>query len=239
MTKNDKENKKKNKEVNIRDESVVDDSKICAVKNAQKEIDKQKEKQKETNKKNSDDIYYVGFWSRYAAFVIDSIVAGMVALPFMFVAGFFSAMLKSIFNDSILVNVFLNFLVYIVELGVLSIYFIFMTYKFQATLGKMAVGVIVKKVDGETLSFKEVSIREFLKVVQIMFVSLPLVIVAFTQKKQGLHDLVVKSVVVCKNPRKGINKWVVGLVITIHIALIILAILVIFWITLMVFGGRQ
>ena len=236
MTKNNIEEIQKNQKQDLegvvfKNSSEVDDSEICAIKNAQKEINNQKE----VNKKNC----YVGFWARYAAFTIDSIILGIISMSFMFLVGFFSALFKAIFNDSDIVNLFLNFLTYIIELSVFSVYFIFMTYKFQATLGKMAIGAVVKKENGVALSLKEISIREFLKVVQVFFISLPLVVVAFTQKKQGLHDLVAKSIVVCKDPQKGINKWVVGLVIAVHIVLIILATLFIFWVALLVFNGKQ
>ncbi len=81
----------------------------------------------------------------------------------------------------------------------------------------MAVGVIVKREDNKELSLKKIIIREILKFIQMTFVYIPLVVVIFTQKKQGLHDLIVKSIVIYKDPKKGANKWVIGLVIAFDI----------------------
>ena len=105
----------------------------------------------------------------------------------------------------------------IIEFFVVTVYSIFTTYKFQATFGKMAVGVIVKREDNKELSLKKIIIREILKFIQMTFVYIPLVVVIFTQKKQGLHDLIVKSIVIYKDPKKGANKWVIGLVIAFDI----------------------
>ena len=66
----------------------------------------------------------------------------------------------------------------------------------QANLGKRMMGVAVTDLDGERLSFRRASARHFAKFISIATFFLGFVLAAFTARKQALHDLLVRSLVV-------------------------------------------
>lgn len=160
---------------------------------------------------------YTGFWVRYAALVIDNLVAGIIqfaiAIPFfiiMFVLGMMA-------GDSAVggtLGVLVMVLMYIAMFAAVYGYFIWMIYRHQATLGKMAIGArVVSVTTGEGLSFWKVVLRETVgKIVSALILMIGYIMAAFTARKQGLHDIMADSVVVYKDPVKKANKVVVAVV---------------------------
>ena len=74
------------------------------------------------------------------------------------------------------------------------IYSAFMESSFrQATLGKMALGIVVTDLEGRKISFRKAARRYFVKVLFFGFVW-----AGFTAKKQALHDKVVGCLVVVR-----------------------------------------
>jgi uncharacterized RDD family membrane protein YckC len=66
----------------------------------------------------------------------------------------------------------------------------------QATLGKLALRIKVVDLRGEQISFAKASIRFFAKVLSTNILLIGYLMALFTEKKQTLHDLLVKTVVV-------------------------------------------
>ena len=60
----------------------------------------------------------------------------------------------------------------------------------QATLGKMALGIRVTDLDGRRVSFARASGRWFGKILSSLIFGIGYLMVAFTEKKQGLHDMI-------------------------------------------------
>jgi len=85
----------------------------------------------------------------------------------------------------------------------------------RATWGKQACGLTVENLSGERLSVGTALFRQVLKlighVLSIIGWLIFFVPVAFTARKQGLHDMVVSSVV-RHEPGKGIPSWLVGVI---------------------------
>ena len=138
-----------------------------------------------------DDVRYAGFWIRVVASLIDMVVIIPCAILIVFFA-------MLVVGDGFVVTMILKFLTYSMGL----VYFIVMTNEYQATLGKMAVGI--KVCDATTLQkavSKNIILREILSSIMsyIPVVNLLIVVVAFTQKKQGIHDFAANSVVIYKN----------------------------------------
>lgn len=149
---------------------------------------------------------YSGFWVRWAAHIIDAfiifLILGCVVVPFLVFLGFTLSLIGA--------SLFVQFLGATAGIIVAWTYYIFMTDRFQATLGKMAVGVKVVDLEGKKLDTGRVALRETLgKILSRITLNVGFLMVAFTNKKQGLHDLVGGSVVVCTDPVKGPNKLVV------------------------------
>ena len=70
--------------------------------------------------------------------------------------------------------------------------------KYQATVGKLALGLKVVTVKGQRLSFLRASGRFFGKIFSRLFLGLGFVMMLFTKKRQCLHDKLVGAVVIKK-----------------------------------------
>src|SRR5208283_3281564 len=66
---------------------------------------------------------------------------------------------------------------------------------YQATLGKMIFGMKVTDLNGNRLSFAHATGRHFAKWLSGMILGIGYIMVAFTERKQGLHDLIAGTVV--------------------------------------------
>jgi uncharacterized RDD family membrane protein YckC len=72
--------------------------------------------------------------------------------------------------------------------------------KYQATLGKMAVKIMVTDENGKRLSFGRATGRYFAKMLSGIICYIGFIMAFFDEKKQALHDKIVKTYVV-KKPR--------------------------------------
>jgi uncharacterized RDD family membrane protein YckC len=146
---------------------------------------------------------YAGFWIRLVAHIFDGI---LLAIPLfilqsvflMSVSGTFS-MEAWLMEDELSMGQTLTYLsLTVVSNIVLSIiYFAVMeSSKFQASLGKLMLGLKVTDEKGNRIgfwkSFGRLLSKSFLS--GILFIGY--IMVAFTKKKQGLHDLIVSTVVI-------------------------------------------
>ena len=77
-------------------------------------------------------------------------------------------------------------------------YTIMETSKFQATVGKLAVGLKVTDVNGEKLDFTKALVRNLCKIISSMILFIGYIMAGFTEKKQGLHDIIAGTLVVKK-----------------------------------------
>ncbi len=68
----------------------------------------------------------------------------------------------------------------------------------QATVGKMAVGIIVTNIEGDRISFARAVGRFFGKLFSDVL-CIGYIMVAFTGWKQGMHDLMASTLVIKKN----------------------------------------
>jgi uncharacterized RDD family membrane protein YckC len=71
---------------------------------------------------------------------------------------------------------------------------------FQATLGKMAVGIRVTDMDNQRISFGRASGRHFAKWISSLILLIGYIMAGFTDKKQALHDMIANTLVVKKHP---------------------------------------
>ncbi len=121
---------------------------------------------------------YAGFWKRFAAALIDSVV--------LFVA---VIILTSLNLSELLMT--------LVEIGIGVAYYAGMeSSEKQATLGKLALGIKVINYEGGRISFPQALGRYFAKILSVLILLVGYIMVAFTEKKQGLHDILAKTLVV-------------------------------------------
>jgi uncharacterized RDD family membrane protein YckC len=138
---------------------------------------------------------YATFWERLAAYVIDwvitSLALAVLQLPFNAIVhnGFYNDRLVSMFNG------FAGVATFLVILG----YFAFMeSSEKQATFGKQVMGLIVTTEEGERLDLVSAMLRYFAKIISTLPFFIGFLFPLFTIKRQALHDLIVKTVVIKK-----------------------------------------
>ncbi len=136
---------------------------------------------------------YAGFWKRFAAVIIDGIILN--------VGGFIVGLLFGIIlvagrvNDPQVIEIAGRML----GIAIGWIYFAMMeSSSTQATLGKMALGIKVVDYNGSQISFGRATGRHFSKIISAIILLFGFIMVAFTEKKQGLHDMMAKCLVVNK-----------------------------------------
>lgn len=153
---------------------------------------------------------YGGFWVRLAAHIIDgfvvSVASMIIVIPLSIALSVFAAM-----DETRVAEFIAQAITSLVSMALGWGYYIFMTHKYQATLGKMAIGARVVAEDGQQLTLGNVILRETIgKIASGIILLVGYFMVGFTAKKQGLHDMIAKSVVVYTD--EGPRKIVVGCV---------------------------
>jgi uncharacterized RDD family membrane protein YckC len=136
---------------------------------------------------------YAGFWKRFAAAIIDGIITSIGAVAVGFVFGV--VMVAGGTSDPAVVQAMAN----ILGIVLFWIYFAAMeSSSSQGTLGKMALGIKVTDLAGNRIGFGKATGRHFGKLVSYIILFVGFLMVGFTQKKQGLHDMMAGCLVVNK-----------------------------------------
>ncbi len=144
---------------------------------------------------------YAGFWRRVLAFLIDALLVGAVT-------SFLDALLHISYVPSFTtgdngVPVFhypagyysgsgLNTLVW------LAYYTLMESSQLQGTVGKLVLGLVVTDRNGQRLSIVHALARNLAKYISALICFIGFLMVAFTQRKQGLHDLIAGTLVLRK-----------------------------------------
>ncbi len=134
---------------------------------------------------------YAGFWQRFAALFIDTIVTmlGGAMIGFMFGILLFAGGIEDPDVVEGLGNILGLFLGWL--------YFALMeSSSAQGTLGKMALGIKVTDLEGNPIGFGKAAGRYFGKIISTVILLVGFTMVAFTEKKQGLHDMMAGCLVV-------------------------------------------
>ena len=135
---------------------------------------------------------YAGFWLRVVAYFIDAIVLTLIMIPVTLLTG------GSLYDTTAPTSFdFSDFFGLIVGVA----YFVGLEGSAkQATLGKMALGLIVTDEQGGRISYARATGRYFGKILSGVILLIGYIMVAFTQRKQGLHDLLAGTLVVSGKP---------------------------------------
>ena len=119
---------------------------------------------------------YAGFWIRFVAYLIDGVV---VMIPGMLII---SAGLPSLIN---------------LVLG-LAYYIYFPSSEYMATPGKMALGLIITDEHGNRIGAGTAAVRYIGYMISILIIGIGFIMIGFTEKKRGLHDMIASTQVVYK-----------------------------------------
>jgi len=151
---------------------------------------------------------YAGFWIRFLAVVIDCLVlqgalcvAWTALARFVALADYLSFLLTPAgsgvdYGDIASMAGILALYALVLLLGGWLYYGLLESSRWQATLGKRAVGIFVTGVHGERISFARASGRYFASLISYATALIGFLMGAFTQRRQTLHDLIAGTVVV-------------------------------------------
>lgn len=133
-------------------------------------------------------VEYAGFWMRFWAYLLDLIIIfsinGILVKPIFRAVGI--PIISSEFFSAYSIATAIVFYAY----------FILMTKFYRQTLGKMVFGLKVIPLKGENLSWGTIIFREGVgRYISATFTIL-YTIIAFTPKKQGLHDIFAETSVI-------------------------------------------
>jgi uncharacterized RDD family membrane protein YckC len=154
---------------------------------------------------------YASFGARFVALIIDSVVIWVLQMviitPILAVMGLsFASNAGNFENLSDAETVGLiggiiaaAFSTILVVAAISFLYFaVLESSKTQASVGKMALGIKVVDLDGQRISFGKALLRSVGKIVSQMIFYIGYIMAAFTDKKQGLHDMIAGTLVVKK-----------------------------------------
>lgn len=137
---------------------------------------------------------YAGFRKRLSAAIIDGLILMVTGFVIGGLAGF-------IYGYSRGTQEGVGGLGNIVGIILGWLYFAFMeSSSKQGTLGKIALGIKVTDLSGNAISFGRATTRHFSKILSTIILLVGYLMVAFTAKKQGLHDMIAGCLVVNKRP---------------------------------------
>ncbi|MCG5501713.1 MULTISPECIES: RDD family protein [Ectothiorhodospira] len=139
-----------------------------------------------------------GFWYRLLAFVIDMVILTLitivVAVPLGFALGASMAASGATGQEITLVAEGMGNLLSLL-LGWLY-YTVFESSKWQSTPGKRMLGLRVTDMDGNRIGFGRANGRYWSKILSALLLFIGYLMIAFTRRKQGLHDLIASTLVV-------------------------------------------
>jgi uncharacterized RDD family membrane protein YckC/type II secretory pathway pseudopilin PulG len=151
-------------------------------------------------------ISYAGFWLRFLAFSLDNVVVSVIiGIPIAIITNLFAGQRDTYFWAGVL---------FLFQIVLTYTYFIFLTNKDQATIGKRLLGLRVVSEDGSPLSLGKIIIRETAgKFISILILFIGFLMVAFTSKKQGLHDKMIGGVVLSNRAERKTWAYVVSIIV--------------------------
>jgi uncharacterized RDD family membrane protein YckC len=148
-------------------------------------------------------VRYAGFWLRFLAFIVDSLVLGIGMGPIIY-----KPMAANVGTNPGPQD-FLKFyrsgspqLLALLALGQLIHWLYFASFessRWQATPGKKLLGLFVTDLAGQRISFARATGRNFGKLLSEFIFFAGYVMAGFTARKQALHDLVAGCLVLKKS----------------------------------------
>lgn len=145
---------------------------------------------------------YGGFWLRLVAAIIDGIILQVSLFIIGLIVGIFVGIFMGVAGSSTeevqLVSMSIGY-----GIGIIGqwLYFtIFEISGWQATPGKKVLGLKVTDMEGQQIGFGQANIRYWSKIISALILLIGFIMIAFTEKKQGLHDIFAKTLVIKDKP---------------------------------------
>lgn len=146
-----------------------------------------------------------GFWIRFAALLVDSLVIALGSVLVMAVVGLAvglgAARGGGDGTGAAGAGIVIGYVVLIA--GQWAYFALMESSRRQATLGKLALGLGVTDLEGRRIGLGRATGRFFAKILSGIPLNLGYVLAAFTARKQALHDLVAGTLVVRRRSASG------------------------------------
>ena len=155
---------------------------------------------------------YAGFWKRAVAYILDQLilaiaammvacVLGIVLVPLIVSSGVQSEqainrLVEQKMQDYEMLISIVSWIINII--GIWLYHALMESSRWQATPGKLALGIRVTDLNGHRISFGRATGRHFGKIVSSIPLLIGWIMAAFTEKKQALHDMVAGCLVIKK-----------------------------------------
>ena len=141
---------------------------------------------------------YGGFWVRFLAYLVDSVIFFTLLVALAAGAAFLGDLGATVITAAAIV-------------GPLLYWGLMQASARQATFGKALLGMKVTDADGQRLSLGRSLARELAKYVSAIPMMLGFVLAAFTGRKQALHDMIASTTVLRESPGHVLVALLVGL----------------------------
>jgi uncharacterized RDD family membrane protein YckC len=141
---------------------------------------------------------YASFWLRFAAYLIDSMILGLVFVPVGLVLGMVMAA-KGDGGDEPTTDLIqaANMGINVASIVVTWLYSSLLeSSSWQGTVGKKLIGLRVTDMNGNRISFGKATGRHFGKILSGMICLVGFIMAAFTEKQQALHDQLAGTLVI-------------------------------------------
>jgi len=148
---------------------------------------------------------YAKWYSRSAANIIDSLIIFFVLCLFIFPTTIIAALIFPESNSP--AALFIQGIIQLLSSIAVFAYYGYFLSKEGATPGLKVLGIKAIKEDGTLLTFWQAVLRTF--IFQIISL-INIIMILVTQKKQGAHDMVVKTVVVNVEEKQTVGKVITG-----------------------------
>src|ERR1017187_5176774 len=139
---------------------------------------------------------YGGFWIRVVAAIIDAIILRVVVAPVGMIFGGLGMAGRMRGLPPAGLHLLGGGVTIVLTIFGSWFYEAFMeSSSYQATLGKMICGMKVTDLNGSRISFERATGRHFAKWLSGIILCIGYIMVGFTERKQGLHDLLAGTLV--------------------------------------------
>ncbi|MGE8238848.1 MAG: RDD family protein, partial [Stenotrophomonas indicatrix] len=144
------------------------------------------------------EVIYAGFWKRVAAYMIDYFV---LVIPGSIIGAILGVVLGAsmgaVGSGESSIEIVAQLASALINLGIgMAYYTWFHASRGGATLGKMAVGIKVVRGNGERLTKARAFGRYWAMLLSSFTLGIGFLMAAFTERKQGLHDMICDTLVV-------------------------------------------
>ena len=149
---------------------------------------------------NQPTFVYAGFWLRFAGWLLDFLITFFGGCIVGGVVGVIIGITGGGRGSNPNAEVGLQIISYILSIMIGWLYYAIMeSSAAQATLGKMACGIKVTDMEGNRISFGRATGRHFAKLLSGIILGFGYFMAGWTERKQGLHDIIAGTLVVKKS----------------------------------------